>query len=88
MSKVLGGSVIRRPSTTGDRGTAGCLVRFPDKPREIYMLTAGHCLVGPQTRQFDPVEEVTAMFFTQFLPSSTYPIRSRLRALVAQALVD
>ena len=24
----------------------------------------------------DPVEEVTAMFFTQFLPSSTYPIRS------------
>ena len=36
----------------------------------------------------DPVEEVTAMFFTQFLPSSTYPIRPRLRALVAQALVD
>lgn len=36
----------------------------------------------------DPVEEVTAMFFTQFLPSSTYPIRSRLRALVGQALVD
>ena len=35
----------------------------------------------------DPVEEVTAMFFTQFLPSSTYPIRPRLRALVAQALV-
>ena len=36
----------------------------------------------------DPAEEVTAMFFTQFLPSSTYPIRPRLRALVAQALVD
>ena len=36
----------------------------------------------------DPVEEVTAMFFTQFLPSSAYPIRPRLRALVAQALVD
>lgn len=36
----------------------------------------------------DPVEEVTAMFFTQFLPSSVYPIRSQLRALVAQALVD
>ena len=36
----------------------------------------------------DPVEEVTAMFFTQLLPSSTYPIRPRLRALVAQALVD
>jgi CubicO group peptidase (beta-lactamase class C family) len=36
----------------------------------------------------DPVEAVTAMFFTQFLPSSAYPIRPRLRALVQQALVD
>lgn len=36
----------------------------------------------------DPVEDVTAMFFTQFLPSSTYPIRSRLRTLVQQAIVD
>ncbi|MBL8927232.1 MAG: beta-lactamase family protein [Pseudonocardia sp.] len=36
----------------------------------------------------DPAEDMTAMFFTQFLPSSTYPIRPRLRALVAQALVD
>jgi CubicO group peptidase (beta-lactamase class C family) len=36
----------------------------------------------------DPAEDVTAMFFTQFLPSSTYPIRSRLRALVQQAIVD
>ena len=36
----------------------------------------------------DPVEQVTATFFTQFLPSSTYPNRPRLRALVAQALVD
>lgn len=36
----------------------------------------------------DPVEEITAMFFTQLLPSSTYPIRSQLRTLVTQALVD
>jgi CubicO group peptidase (beta-lactamase class C family) len=36
----------------------------------------------------DPVEEITAMFFTQLMPSSTYPIRSQLRTLVAQALVD
>ena len=34
------------------------------------------------------VEQVTATFFTQFLPSSAYPIRPQLRALVAQALVD
>jgi CubicO group peptidase (beta-lactamase class C family) len=36
----------------------------------------------------DPVAETTAMFFTQLLPSSTYPIRPQLRALVNQALVD
>ena len=36
----------------------------------------------------DPTEEVTALFLTQLLPSSAYPIRSRLRSLVYQALVD
>jgi len=35
----------------------------------------------------DPAEELTAMFFTQLMPSSTYPIRQHLRQLVYQALV-
>ena len=34
----------------------------------------------------DPVEELTGMFLTQLLPSSTYPIRRLLRAAVYQAL--
>jgi CubicO group peptidase (beta-lactamase class C family) len=36
----------------------------------------------------DPAEDVTGMFFTQYVPSSTYPVRTALRALVQQALVD
>ena len=36
----------------------------------------------------DPVEEITALFFTQLLPSSTHPIRPQLKQLVYQALVD
>ena len=36
----------------------------------------------------DPVEEVTAHFYTQLVPSSTYPIRTELRQLVYAALVD
>jgi CubicO group peptidase (beta-lactamase class C family) len=36
----------------------------------------------------DPVEDVTAMFLTQLVPSSTYPIRTQLKQLVYQALVD
>ena len=36
----------------------------------------------------DPAEELTVSFFTQLLPSSTYPLRPQLRQLVYQALVD
>ena len=36
----------------------------------------------------DPVEEITCVFLTQLLPSSTHPIRSELKQLVHQALVD
>jgi CubicO group peptidase (beta-lactamase class C family) len=36
----------------------------------------------------DPAEEITAVFMTQLLPSSTYPLRSMLRQLVYSALVD
>ncbi|MGD0605633.1 MAG: serine hydrolase domain-containing protein [Streptosporangiaceae bacterium] len=36
----------------------------------------------------DPAEELTVSFFTQLLPSSAYPIRSQLRQLVYQALID
>jgi CubicO group peptidase (beta-lactamase class C family) len=36
----------------------------------------------------DPAEELTAIFLTQLLPSSSHPIRAQLRTLVYQALVD
>ncbi|MGC4894617.1 serine hydrolase domain-containing protein [Micromonospora sp. DT31] len=36
----------------------------------------------------DPVEEVTALLFTQLMPSSTYPLRGQLRQLVYASLVD
>ena len=36
----------------------------------------------------DPKEELTVLFMTQLLPSSTYPIRPQLTQLVYQALVD
>jgi len=36
----------------------------------------------------DPLEQVTAHFYTQLVPSSTYPIRTELRALVMASLVD
>ncbi|HEY8533641.1 MAG TPA: serine hydrolase domain-containing protein [Micromonospora sp.] len=36
----------------------------------------------------DPQEQITALFFTQLVPSSTYPLRSQLRQLVYSALID
>jgi CubicO group peptidase (beta-lactamase class C family) len=36
----------------------------------------------------DRLERITVVFLTQLLPSSTYPLRSQLRQLVMQALVD
>jgi len=36
----------------------------------------------------DPVEDTVALFLTQLLPSSAHPIRSNLRALVYQSLID
>ena len=36
----------------------------------------------------DPVEELSVLFLTQLLPSSTHPLRPQLKQLVYQALVD
>jgi CubicO group peptidase (beta-lactamase class C family) len=36
----------------------------------------------------DPADDLTVVFMTQVMPSSTYPIRPQLRALVYQAVVD
>lgn len=36
----------------------------------------------------DPVEQITGVFFTQLIPSSSYPNRSELKALVHAALTD
>ncbi|MDD9906261.1 MAG: serine hydrolase [Rhodospirillaceae bacterium] len=36
----------------------------------------------------DPEEEISVVFLTQLMPSSSYPIRRELRSLVYQAIID
>jgi CubicO group peptidase (beta-lactamase class C family) len=36
----------------------------------------------------DPLEDITAVFLTQLLPSSTWPVRNELRRLILSALID
>jgi CubicO group peptidase (beta-lactamase class C family) len=36
----------------------------------------------------DPIEDLSVVFLTQLLPSSTHPLRSQLKQLVHQAIVE
>ena len=36
----------------------------------------------------DPVEDLSVVFLTQFMPSSLYPIRRELRTLINAAVID
>ncbi|MEQ8369421.1 MAG: serine hydrolase, partial [Alphaproteobacteria bacterium] len=36
----------------------------------------------------DPQEDLIAMFFTQLMPNSSYPIRDQMRAIIYSAITD
>jgi len=59
------------------------LGRYPSSPGEFAWGGAASTAFW-----IDPLEELTVLFFTQLLPSSTYSIRPQLHQLVHQALLD
>lgn len=69
----LGGYVLLDPAAAQILGSAG---------------EFGWGGAASTTFWIDPREEVTAIFLTQLMPSSSYPIRRELRVLVNQAIVD
>jgi Beta-lactamase class C and other penicillin binding proteins len=69
----FGFAVLRDPVPTKTLGTPG-----------LYYWGG----VASTTFWVDPAEELTVLFFTQLVPSSTYPIRPQLRQLIYPALVD
>jgi len=60
----------------------GVPIRLPDSPGAFYWGGAASTFYW-----IDPVEQLTAMFFTQLVPSSTYPLRPQLRQLLYPALL-
>ena len=46
------------------------------------------CAYDAAEKGWDPVEDLSVVFLTQLIPSSTYPIRRQLRTMVYAALVD
>ena len=62
-----------------------------DPARNKTLCSAGEYAWGgaaSTTFWCDPVEQIAVVFLTQLLPSSTYPIRTQLKQLVYQALID
>jgi CubicO group peptidase (beta-lactamase class C family) len=61
-----------------------------ENPTEVKILSSKGEIAwgGAASTAFwvDPAERITAHFFTQLLPSSTYPLRGQMRQLVYQAL--
>ncbi len=69
----LGGAVVLEPARAGVPGSVGDFGW--GGMASTYFWT-------------DPVEELCCVFFTQLIPSSSYPNRAELKALVHAALVD
>jgi CubicO group peptidase (beta-lactamase class C family) len=69
----LGFAVGKGPAATASAGSAG----------EYYWGGAASTAFW-----IDPAEDLAVVFMTQILPSTAYPFRSQLRALVYQALAD
>jgi CubicO group peptidase (beta-lactamase class C family) len=88
--KAFGRPIFAESNYAGVGFGLGVSVVVDPVPGRIMTSTGEFAWGGFASTAFyvDPVEDVTAMFFTQLMPSSTYPLRSQLRALVNQALVD
>ena len=70
-------------------GLGFAVVQDP-QPTKTHATTGEFYWGGAASTAFwvDPAEEITAMLFTQLLPSSTHPLRPQLHQLVYSALVD
>jgi CubicO group peptidase (beta-lactamase class C family) len=67
----------------------GFAVVIDPAPGKVLTSTGEFSWGGAASTAFyvDPVEKITASFFTQFVPSNAFPVRSQLRQMVQQALV-
>ena len=78
----------RRPSTAS-ASASGSRCRWTRRPPRSSTAPASYGWGGAASTAFwvDPAEDITVVFMTQLLPSSTYPLRPQLKQLVYQALV-
>ncbi|NKB53844.1 MAG: serine hydrolase [Rhizobiaceae bacterium] len=70
-------------------GLGGAVVLDPARTRTVGSI-GDYGWGGLASTNFwtDPVQHLTCIFFTQLIPSSSYPSRAELKALVHAALID
>ena len=80
----------RPPSTASASASASRSWSTPPPRARCPPARASYAWGGAASTAFwvDPKEDITVVFLTQLLPSSTHPIRPQLKQLVSQALVD
>jgi CubicO group peptidase (beta-lactamase class C family) len=86
----LSRSLFSESTNAGVGFGLGVAVVF-DPPKTLIPCSMGEYYWGGAASTafwVDPVEQVTAVFMTQLLPSSTYPIRRELRTLTYSALME
>lgn len=88
--KAFGRPIFAESNFAGVGFGLGFSVVIDAAPGKILTNAGEYAWGGLASTAFfvDPAEDVTATFFTQVMPSSAYPLRSQLRTLVNQAVVD
>jgi len=82
-------SFAELPMTGTGFGIGGCVITDPGRAR--MPSSTGDFAWGGMASTFfwvDPVEKLSVVFFTQLAPSSSYPNRAQLKALVHGALTS
>jgi CubicO group peptidase (beta-lactamase class C family) len=88
--ETIGRPLFAEPQFRGIGFGLGFSVVLDPVPGKV-LASAGEFAWGGLARTsfyVDPAEEITAMFFTQLLPGPVYPLRTLLRTLITQAVVD
>lgn len=87
---AMGQSTFSETSYNGIGFGLGMSVMLDPVKAEVMSSPGEFAWGGAASTAFwiDPLEEITAIFMTQLLPSGSHPLRQELRSLVYQALVD
>jgi len=87
---VFGGPLFAETSYDGVGFGLGFSVTLGPAANKVPSSVGEYAWGGAASTAFwcDPVEDLAVVFLTQLLPSSTHPIRSELKQLVYQSLID